>query len=133
RGQPPGRGGQLPARPRRQQVRRVQARGLADRGRPGRRDHHLRTARRRRLRPSGGAAMKRLLLRALVLTACATAKETPMSTSTMKSGYAPVNGLQLYYEIRGAGDPLLVLHAALAPTENLTHPPTSGAWGRRAR
>ncbi|HKA89438.1 MAG TPA: alpha/beta hydrolase [Haliangiales bacterium] len=64
--------------------------------------------------------MKRLLLRALVLTACATAKETPMSTSTMKSGYAPVNGLQLYYEIRGAGDPLVVLHGAFGSTENLT-------------
>jgi pimeloyl-ACP methyl ester carboxylesterase len=28
----------------------------------------------------------------------------------VKTGYAPVNGLQLYYEIRGAGQPLVLLH-----------------------
>lgn len=32
----------------------------------------------------------------------------------MKSGYAPVNGLQLYYEIDGAGDPLVYLGAGFA-------------------
>jgi len=29
---------------------------------------------------------------------------------TVKSGYAPVNGLNIYYEIRGAGAPLVLLH-----------------------
>ena len=29
---------------------------------------------------------------------------------TVKSGYAPVNGLNMYYEIRGSGAPLLLLH-----------------------
>ena len=28
----------------------------------------------------------------------------------VKSGYAPVNGLQMYYEIHGAGKPLVLLH-----------------------
>ena len=28
----------------------------------------------------------------------------------VKTGYAPVNGLQLYYEIRGTGQPLVLLH-----------------------
>ena len=30
--------------------------------------------------------------------------------STVKTGYAPVNGLKLYYEIRGRGVPLILLH-----------------------
>ena len=29
-----------------------------------------------------------------------------------QTGYAPVNGLQMYYEIHGAGEPLLLLHGA---------------------
>ena len=33
--------------------------------------------------------------------------------STKTTGYAPVNGLQLYYEIHGSGDPLVVLHGGL--------------------
>jgi pimeloyl-ACP methyl ester carboxylesterase len=32
------------------------------------------------------------------------------ATKTVKSGYAPVNGLNMYYEIRGAGAPLVLLH-----------------------
>lgn len=31
----------------------------------------------------------------------------------MQHGYAPVNGLQLYYEIEGTGDPLVFIHPAL--------------------
>jgi pimeloyl-ACP methyl ester carboxylesterase len=27
-----------------------------------------------------------------------------------QSGYAPINGLQMYYEVHGSGDPLLLLH-----------------------
>jgi pimeloyl-ACP methyl ester carboxylesterase len=39
-------------------------------------------------------------------------KVTP-STKTMKSsGYAPVNGLKMYYEIHGEGKPLVVLHGS---------------------
>jgi pimeloyl-ACP methyl ester carboxylesterase len=34
-----------------------------------------------------------------------------------KSGYAPVNGLKMYYEIHGAGKPLVLLHGALSATE----------------
>src|SRR5690606_23317921 len=33
------------------------------------------------------------------------------------SGYAPVNGLQMYYEIHGAGQPLVVLHGAYMTIE----------------
>jgi pimeloyl-ACP methyl ester carboxylesterase len=39
---------------------------------------------------------------------------TPMTGTgtTPQSGYAPVNGLQMYYEIHGAGEPLVLLHGA---------------------
>jgi pimeloyl-ACP methyl ester carboxylesterase len=30
-----------------------------------------------------------------------------------KTGYAPVNGLKLYYEVHGAGEPLVLLHGGL--------------------
>jgi len=31
----------------------------------------------------------------------------------VKSGYAPVNGVKLYYEIRGSGEPLILLHGGV--------------------
>ena len=37
--------------------------------------------------------------------------------SAKKTGYAPVNGLELYYEIHGTGDPLIVLHGAFGSTQ----------------
>jgi len=33
------------------------------------------------------------------------------------TGYAPINGLHLYYEIRGSGEPLLLLHGGLGAGE----------------
>jgi pimeloyl-ACP methyl ester carboxylesterase len=40
---------------------------------------------------------------------------TPTAGSTpAESGYAAVNGLEMYYEIHGAGDPLLMLHGGLS-------------------
>ena len=35
-----------------------------------------------------------------------------MTGTAPQTGYAPVNGLQMYYEIHGAGEPLLLLHGA---------------------
>jgi len=37
---------------------------------------------------------------------------TPTTEATTHSGYAPVNGLQMYYEIHGTGEPLMLLHGA---------------------
>ena len=38
-----------------------------------------------------------------------------MTTSTTpRSGYAQVNGLNMYYEIHGDGQPLLLLHGAFS-------------------
>jgi pimeloyl-ACP methyl ester carboxylesterase len=36
--------------------------------------------------------------------------------------YAPVNGLQLYYEIHGAGEPLILLHGGVALQTAIRHP-----------
>ena len=33
-----------------------------------------------------------------------------MADAPPKTGYAPVNGLNLYYEIHGTGQPLILLH-----------------------
>jgi pimeloyl-ACP methyl ester carboxylesterase len=35
----------------------------------------------------------------------------------LKTGYAPVNGLKLYYEVHGAGQPLILLHGGVGATE----------------
>lgn len=37
--------------------------------------------------------------------------------TTIKSGYAPVNGLRLYYEIHGVGEPLVLLHGGVGASE----------------
>jgi pimeloyl-ACP methyl ester carboxylesterase len=40
-----------------------------------------------------------------------------MPTTEVTTGYAPVNGLKLYYEIHGGGPPLVLLHGGLGCTE----------------
>jgi len=37
-----------------------------------------------------------------------------MTMMALKTGYAPVNGLQMYYEIHGTGQPLVLLHGAFS-------------------
>src|SRR5436853_6577088 len=37
-----------------------------------------------------------------------------MPDLTARTGYAPVNGLQMYYEIHGTGQPLVLLHGAFS-------------------
>lgn len=39
------------------------------------------------------------------------------STEAVKTGYAPVSGLKLYYEIHGSGEPLVLLHGGLGSIE----------------
>ena len=41
----------------------------------------------------------------------ASAQSVPISRP--KTGYAPINGLQLYYEVQGKGEPLVLLHGGL--------------------
>ena len=49
---------------------------------------------------------------AQVATACRASGGVQVSSSVAKTGYAPVNGLEMYYEIHGTGRPLVVLHGA---------------------
>jgi pimeloyl-ACP methyl ester carboxylesterase len=44
-----------------------------------------------------------------------------MTETAPQTGYAPVNGLQMYYEIHGVGEPLMLLHGAYG-TINLWGP-----------
>lgn len=39
------------------------------------------------------------------------------SVAPVKSGYAPVNGLNMYYEIHGSGTPLVLIHGGLCTIE----------------
>jgi pimeloyl-ACP methyl ester carboxylesterase len=39
-----------------------------------------------------------------------------MTTTDPQTGYAPVNGLEMYYEVHGSGRPLVLLHGALSTT-----------------
>ena len=39
---------------------------------------------------------------------------TEMSNSPAQTGYAPVHGLEMYYEIHGTGQPLVLLHGAFS-------------------
>ena len=48
-----------------------------------------------------------------------------------KTGFAPVNGLKLYYEIRGTGQPLILLHDGVAGICDVRSEPActiQGAW-----
>lgn len=44
-------------------------------------------------------------------------KDSTKSSAASTSGYAAVNGLKLYYEIHGNGDPLVLLHGGLGAIE----------------
>ena len=44
-----------------------------------------------------------------------------MTSTASVSGYAPVNGLQIYYEIHGSGDPLVLLHGGMGSTAMFEH------------
>ena len=54
-----------------------------------------------------------------------------MSTTLARKGYAPVNGLNMYYEIHGAGEPLVLLHGGLGLTDMLAELIPQLAVGRQ--
>ncbi|WP_332718529.1 alpha/beta fold hydrolase [Pelagibacterium mangrovi] len=61
---------------------------------------------------------------------------SPMEGQTMlptpsQSGYAPVNGVEVYYAIYGAGEPLILLHGGLETTEMFGPVLTALAEGRQ--
>ncbi len=52
-----------------------------------------------------------------ILAASALACAQTHTTTAFKTGYALVNGLNLYYESHGTGEPLILLHGGLGATE----------------
>jgi len=56
-----------------------------------------------------------------------------MAITTSQTGYAPVNGLQMYYEIHGEGRPTLLLHGAYGSIPMWGEILTGLAAGRRTR
>lgn len=52
----------------------------------------------------------------ITLAASTLAIAQTRTTTVPKTGYAPVNGLRLYYEIHGTGAPLILLHGAVGAT-----------------
>ncbi len=67
----------------------------------------------RRTRVIRAAASTAAVLIGLALAGCASG--APQRPSTLvRSGYAPVRGLQMYYEIHGEGRPLVLLHGAFS-------------------
>src|SRR5262245_3748648 len=52
------------------------------------------------------------VLLTMLLPAAALAQEKPAT------GYAPVNGLKMYYEVHGSGDPVVLLHGAFMTITN---------------
>jgi len=54
---------------------------------------------------------KRHLIKAAFATAALAAAATHAKAET-KTGYADVNGMKMYYEVSGQGDPMMVLHGS---------------------
>ncbi len=61
--------------------------------------------------------MRKIALATLVAAAIATAATAAIAQPQPETGYAPVNGIELYYEIHGAGDPLVLLHGGVGAIE----------------
>lgn len=53
---------------------------------------------------------KQILMLAMILTMLMSAAVSAQQKAT--TGYAPVNGLKMYYEIHGSGEPVVLLHGA---------------------
>lgn len=53
-----------------------------------------------------------------------------MASTSPQTGYVPVNGLRMYYEIHGGGQPLLILHGAFMSTGDMA-PLVSGLAATR--
>ena len=51
-------------------------------------------------------------LQAMFVSALVSAQQTPTT------GYAPVNGLKMYYEVHGSGEPVVLLHGEFMTIPN---------------
>lgn len=62
-----------------------------------------------------GKILKSVLLFAIIMFAAVQSKAQQLKPG--ESGYAPVNGLKIYYEVYGEGKPLILLHGAFMTIE----------------
>jgi pimeloyl-ACP methyl ester carboxylesterase len=53
-----------------------------------------------------------LVVRTKSFAQAETTTATPRTETAPRTGYAPINGLRMYYEIHGDGEPLVLLHGA---------------------
>src|SRR5215510_13703085 len=60
-------------------------------------------------------SIKTMSTMALIMTSLVSAA---VAAQEPKTGYAPVNGLKMYYEIHGQGDPVVLLHGAFMTITN---------------
>jgi pimeloyl-ACP methyl ester carboxylesterase len=58
----------------------------------------------------------------------ATSPTRPTNTAGKKTGYAPVNGLKMYYEIRGEGRPAVFIHPAVGESGLIPDLPKNRQW-----
>jgi pimeloyl-ACP methyl ester carboxylesterase len=61
--------------------------------------------------PIRKARILMLIIAAALFTQCYSQQTTTLATFK-SSGYAPVNGLKIYYEVHGEGDPIILLHGS---------------------
>jgi hypothetical protein len=66
------------------------------------------------------ALIRRFITRSIagiILAVSTLALAQTSTTAVLKSGYAPVDGLKMYYEIHGTGEPLILLHGGLGSSD----------------
>ena len=53
----------------------------------------------------------------LIVIMCAASRSNGQQVKPSNGGYAPVNGIKVYYEVYGEGKPLILLHGAFMTIE----------------
>jgi len=54
---------------------------------------------------------------AVMLMAASVSAHAQPNPTAFRSGYAPLNGLRMYYEIHGTGQPLILVHGGLGSSD----------------
>ena len=71
------------------------------------------------LRKSREGCVAATIVAALILAMASMVPAQQEAKTIVKTGYAPVNGLNLYYEVHGGGKPVILLHGGLESSEIL--------------